>query len=64
LYLFLVPVLGLFAAMASFDERLGALQAGGVALILLAVMRAMFKVRTESAAPFPARATQAVRRMQ
>lgn len=42
-----------------FDERLGALQAGGVAaLILLAVMRAMFKVRGVRA--FPARATQAV----
>ena len=64
LYLFLVPVLGLFAAMASFGERLGALQAGGVALILLAVLWSMFKVGTEPAASFPARATQAVRRMQ
>jgi len=64
LYLFLVPVLGLFAAMASFGERLGALQAGGVALILLAVVWSMFKVRTEPAASFLPPATQAVRRMQ
>jgi hypothetical protein len=62
--LFLWPVLGLFAAMARFGERRDALPAGGVALILLAVMWSMFKVRTEPAASFPARATQAVRRMQ
>jgi drug/metabolite transporter (DMT)-like permease len=37
LYLFLVPVFGLLIAMTVFGERLNALQAGGVALILLAV---------------------------
>jgi drug/metabolite transporter (DMT)-like permease len=37
LYLFLVPVFGLLIAMGGFGERLNALQAGGVAFILLAV---------------------------
>ncbi|MEO7799371.1 MAG: DMT family transporter, partial [Opitutaceae bacterium] len=37
LYLFLVPVFGLLIAMGGFGERLNALQAGGVALILTAV---------------------------
>jgi hypothetical protein len=64
LYCFLVPVRGLFAALASFGERPGALPAGGVASILLAVVWSMFKVRTEPAASFPARATQAVRNLQ
>lgn len=36
-YLFLVPVFGLLIAMGGFGERLNALQAGGVALILTAV---------------------------
>ncbi|MEO8411453.1 MAG: DMT family transporter [Propionivibrio sp.] len=44
--LFLVPVLGLIAAMLSFGERLSVLQLGGVALILLAVAWSMFSVRT------------------
>jgi drug/metabolite transporter (DMT)-like permease len=37
LYLFLVPVSGLLIAMSGFGERLNLLQAGGVALILMAV---------------------------
>ncbi|MDI1310875.1 DMT family transporter [Prosthecobacter sp.] len=43
LYLFLVPVFGLLIAMGGFGERLDALQAGGVALILTAVALSVFE---------------------
>lgn len=46
LYLFLVPVFGLLIAMGSFGERLNTLQAGGVALILLAVALSVFAGRS------------------
>ena len=42
LYLFLVPVFGLLIAMTGFGERLNAWQAGGAALILLAVAVSAF----------------------
>lgn len=48
LYLFLVPVFGLLIATGGFGERLNALQAGGVALILLAVALSMFTGRSGS----------------
>lgn len=46
LYLFLVPVFGLLIAMGGFGERLNALQAGGVGLILLAVAVSVFAGRS------------------
>jgi len=45
LYLFLVPVFGLLIAMSGFGERLNLLQAGGVALILMAVALSVFEGR-------------------
>lgn len=38
MFLFLVPVLGLFIAIGAFGERLNLLQVGGVTLILIAVL--------------------------
>jgi drug/metabolite transporter (DMT)-like permease len=46
LYLFLVPVFGLLIAMGGFGERLDALQAVGVVLILLAVALSVFAGRS------------------
>lgn len=45
-YLFLVPVFGLLIAMGGFGERLNALQAGGVVLILLAIALSVFASRS------------------
>ena len=47
LYLFLVPVFGLLIAIGGFGERLNALQAGGVALILLGVVLSAFAGRSK-----------------
>lgn len=46
LYLFLVPVFGLLIALGGFDERLNALQGGGVALILGALAVAILGGRS------------------
>ncbi|CAN5753315.1 hypothetical protein BH09VER1_BH09VER1_12410 [soil metagenome] len=43
LYLFLVPVFGLLISVGAFGERLNAWQAGGVALILVAVAVSVFE---------------------
>ncbi len=47
LYLFLVPVFGLLIAIGGFGERLNAIQAGGVVLILLAVAVSVFAGRLD-----------------
>lgn len=48
LYLFLVPVFGLLIAIGGFGERLNALQAAGVAWILLAVAFAILAGRSRT----------------
>lgn len=51
LYLFLVPVFGLFTAVLTLGERLSGVQMGGVALLLLAVAGSMCGLGTGRRGP-------------